>query len=192
MTVERLAQLLGAPDRRPAQVPWEDSAAVLDGLRLPADYRWLVDTYGEIRIRSDFGIYGPRRDRGGFAAFRAYTADAYEQVELVHEEPRFPETPDRPPYEMLPEPGGLLPWGGDNRGNYVFWLTADPDQDRWPVVVWIQDLELWDVFPGGTTAFLAALITGEYHLGRELLGSDSLPLWEFEADWNGRGGRPVA
>ncbi|GLW58757.1 SMI1/KNR4 family protein [Kitasatospora phosalacinea] len=186
MAVERLGEILGAPSTIPVPVPWEGSAVALNGLLFPADYRWLVDTYGEIRIRFDFGICIPRLDRGGFEAFSDYAADAYEQVELVHEEPRFPETSDRPPYEMFPAPGGLLPWGGDNRGNYVFWLTADPNPDRWPVVVWIQDLEQWDLFPGGTTAFLTAVLIGEYHLGQELLGSEDYPLWESAADWSGR------
>ncbi|MFE0463082.1 SMI1/KNR4 family protein [Kitasatospora sp. NPDC058965] len=182
--VERLGEILGGPDRRPVPVPWDRCASGPDGLRFPADYRWLVDTYGSISIRSDLRIWSPRLDNGGFEAFLAYTEDASGQAGPVHGTSRSAPTAARLPFDLFPAPGGLLAWGGDVRGNYLFWLTADPDPDRWPVVVWIQDLGHWDLFPGSAADFLVALLGGEYHLGRELLG-DQARLWAFEADWSG-------
>jgi hypothetical protein len=183
--VYKLREILGAPTRELVRVPWELGAIAPSGLRFPTDYQWLMDTYGSIRIRGDLRVWIPMKDRG-FDGFVWHTADAGEQVGVVHDDPKFDETADAPPYEMFPELGGLLAWGGDNRGNFLFWLTVDPDPDRWPVVVWIQDLEEWDLFPGGTVAFLVALLSGEYRLGDELLGDPNELLWEFEADWSSR------
>ncbi|MFJ8044088.1 hypothetical protein ACIRBX_26660 [Kitasatospora sp. NPDC096147] len=163
-----MADLLGPPAHQPAQVPWESATDAHPDLRFPTDYRWLIDTYGSIRIHEDLAVSGPMSTSfygEGFAGFLAMTADAYGQAELVHEEPRFPhETTPEPPYPMFPDSGGLLSWGSDTLGNSYFWLTQDPDPDNWPVVVFFGEAEVWDVFDGGLAAFLTALLTGEYHL----------------------------
>ncbi|MER5866676.1 SMI1/KNR4 family protein [Kitasatospora sp. NPDC002040] len=185
--MSRLGELLGPPTRRPAQVPWESAADAHPGLRFPADYRWLIDTYGSIRIHEDLLVSGPTRSGfygEGFAGFLAMTADAYDQAEQFHEEPRFPEIAPEPPHPMFPEPGGLLSWGGDTFGNYYFWLTQDPDPNRWPVVVWFGENEVWDVFDGGLAAFLAALLASEYHMTHEI-PLRSGPVHRFAGDWEG-------
>ncbi|MGW4646920.1 SMI1/KNR4 family protein [Kitasatospora sp. NPDC004289] len=186
--IDHLTDLLGPPTHHPAPVPWELAPAAHPDLRFPSDYRRLIDTYGSIRIREDLGIHGPSRKNyygEGFAAVIAATADVGDQVEYVHEEPKFPdETSPTPPYPMFPAPGGLLSWGGDTFGNYFFWLTNDQDPDTWPVVVWFQEIEVWDVFDGGLAAFLFSLLTGEYRMAGEIL-MDRGRLWHAIGDWNG-------
>ncbi len=69
--------------------------------------------------------------------------------------------PDRFPYAIFPEPGGLLEWGGNLNGDRCFWLTEDPDPDRWPVVVWFRGevaSRSWRREEGGMAAFLLRVV----------------------------------
>src|SRR5690606_34049934 len=54
------------------------------------------------------------------------------------------------------DPEDLLPWGIDEAGNVVWWLT----QGAWPVVANEARGEDWHRHEGGAVSFLAALLSG--------------------------------
>ena len=58
--------------------------------------------------------------------------------------------------EMPYAPADLLPWGIDEAGNVVWWLT----QDEWPVVANEARGEGWHRHEGGAVSFLVALLSG--------------------------------
>ena len=63
------------------------------------------------------------------------------------------------PYPFWPEPGGLLPFGGTDNGDTLFWLQRGSPDD-WPVVVWDRGRLGYELLDCGLTDFLAGLATG--------------------------------
>jgi hypothetical protein len=64
------------------------------------------------------------------------------------------------PYPCWPEPGGLLPFGATDNGDYLLWLTRGSPA-AWRVVVWDRRLGNFEVFDCDLTDFLAGLAGGE-------------------------------
>lgn len=188
--VERLAEVLGPPDRQPVPAPWERSRAEI-GFEFPSDYRELIDLYGSFRIYDELSVWGPnlRPDApgapGGFAGFvwnttqeggvGDYLAGAYEDGDLAE-----------CPYPVFPAPGGLLIWGNNPNGDHCFWLTEGDDPDRWPVAIWYRQLAKWDRFDGGVAAFLLEVVTDRYPLADEIAPrSEGVELVKQQGDWAG-------
>jgi hypothetical protein len=73
-----LAELLGPPQPDIVPVPWERAPAEV-GFQFPADYRWLIDTYGQIGINGELHVSGPGLrpsapgTPGGFEGFLHHT-----------------------------------------------------------------------------------------------------------------------
>lgn len=65
--------------------------------------------------------------------------------------------PERMPYPLFLEPGGLLSRGVTDNNDFFFWRTSG-ESDRWRVVVTDQ-IEWWE-FEGGMQKFLAGLLRG--------------------------------
>ncbi|MFF5125740.1 SMI1/KNR4 family protein [Streptomyces syringium] len=118
------------PPARPTggQGDWAAVEASL-GTRLPSDFKALVATYGRgefcdvIGLCTPFGEDNPVR----------LTAELLEDYGSSRE--MFPE---RYPYPLFPEPGGLIAWGLTDVGHHLCWLTVG-EPDSWPVVVWSRD-----------------------------------------------------
>ena len=88
---------------------------------------------------------------------------------------------DDPAYRTYPDAGGLLAWGENEAGDIFFWLTQDPDPDRWPVVMWACGPVCTFSFESGTVAFILALLDGD-HPASVLLSEPGLH-WSMNADW---------
>jgi len=143
------------------------------GLRLPPDYRDLVDTYGAGRFGNFITVFTPFVDNGYVNLLTQDTLalDAYRVMRAD-----FPETAPDPVY---PEPGGVLPWAQTDNGDVVYWRTDGPSE-RWPVVVIESRFGMHEQYTLTTTAFLAKLLDGT--LGSEILparpGRDRSPRFE--------------
>ena len=128
MPIDALLRLVPPPPK-PTEVAslkkWRDIERKL-GTKLPSDYREFVFAYGTGLFAGFYRVYNP------FAASE-YIA-LLPQVQTVCEMERdFKERePDLVPYPIYPDPGGLLPWGNDENGNYYFWLT-EGEPDEWAV-----------------------------------------------------------
>ncbi len=113
--------------------PAEPTPAADPELELPADYRALIARYG----------------LGNLAGLRLippadipYEAVRQRSALLDIETPYAPED--------------LLPWGIDESGNVVWWLT----EGDWPVVANEARGEEWHRHDGGAVSFLAAMLSG--------------------------------
>jgi len=118
-----LRDLLGAPSARVPRVNWDQVHARL-GLRLPADYREFIDTYGPGML-GDVRVTAPGAPGG---------MNLFELLERTHARTRgMAEEEYRPP--LYPEPGGIVCWGEDQRGSILGWGPGSDDPDDWLVVV---------------------------------------------------------
>ena len=130
--------------------PWEPIEAGI-GTALPQDYKDFVRVYGAGYFMEFLGVSVPRT-RNTNTRFES-------QVSLICE--TFADwRPEELPHPMWPDPKGLIPFGGTDNGDYLFWLPHGRPGD-WRVVVWDRGLQQFEVLNCGLTDFLAGLATGE-------------------------------
>ncbi|MFD8082862.1 hypothetical protein ACFV4F_14370 [Kitasatospora sp. NPDC059722] len=163
--LEDLVRLAGwTPLQGPPRVGW-DAAQRAAGIELPSDYREFVDVFGSGEFRGDLGVLdplpgpgGPAGDDGVRRMLRRTTEDVGPRFRAMRED-----SFDLCPYPVYPEPGGLLLWGGNYNGDHCFWLTADDDPDRWPVVLWDRGRfpDAWSRYDMGMAEFLLLVLAGE-------------------------------
>ena len=60
---------------------------------------------------------------------------------------------------LITEPEGLLPWGGTENGDTLFWLT-EGEADNWSVLINESHSPEFERYNEDMTSFLAKLITG--------------------------------
>lgn len=150
MTIEALIQAV-PPPRAPQATfdgPWEPIEAEL-GTPLPQDYKDFVRLYGYGNFLEIIGIHVP------------FSTSPYvrlvPQIPLICDALRGEE--DRP-YPLWPEPGGLIPFGKTDYGDFLCWLPRGEPED-WSVVVYDRGFGRFETFDCSLTTFLAGLVTGE-------------------------------
>lgn len=100
------------------------------GTGLPDDYKRFINAYGSGEFCDLLWLLNPFSTGEGMNLLHRLgpISDHYR----MGRDKYFPE---RCPYPIFPEPGGLLPLGGDTNGNNIFWITTGPP-DRWSVVLY--------------------------------------------------------
>lgn len=156
MALGELLKIVTPPDK-PREVPAKPNWAAVEkklGLQLPDDYKRYVTKFGSGVLGDFVHVYNPfSRDE--------YTCLQKRVEKVCGMQRHFRETEDHPvPYDIYPESPGLLPWGQDDNGNYLFWLTRGA-RNKWPVVVCSGRDDRSQLFEMGLTAFLARTFTGE-------------------------------
>jgi len=123
--VERLAAMAGLDVGQAARYDWAAVERSLAGLRLPSDYKRLVDTFPDGKFRDLVKVVRPESDDDylGYAGARLDDMRGFRD----DGDGEFPDP-------IFPEEGGLLPWGFGPSGELFFWLTKGDDPDRWPVL----------------------------------------------------------
>jgi hypothetical protein len=168
--VARLAALVGVTVERRHAYDWPAIESSL-GLRLPDDYKLLVETFPDgqfqdlLRLNRPGDSNEPADEFLGYHAWRLH--DLRELRDRGH----------RLAYPIHPEPGGLLPWASGPRSEPVFWLTGAGDPNAWPVVTADYDFADWREFPGSACEFLIEVVTGRFdggQFGRDLTGRGPL------------------
>ncbi len=152
MTIENLIKAV-PPPAAPSESfrgPWEPVEAEI-GRELPPDYKDFVRLYGG-------GYFFGGTVMICVAGAATPGARLERHVPLVCS--TFTPFDDRMPYRLWPEADGLIPLGGTNGGDQIFWLTED-DPAAWKVVVWGRGLGSFEVFDCDVTDFLAGLASGE-------------------------------
>lgn len=185
--IERLAAMM-PPPMRPTASPWHLAPAEV-GFQFPDDYRDFVDLYGCGLINDSLLIWTPSLEwdkvREGDAReqftglLSGAPSDMCDYFAELHED-----EPDENPYPMYPDEGGLIVWGKTHYSpNHFFWLTGDPDPNKWPVIAWNRSGD-WFRFDGGFGDFLLANLSGVFPESWWIVGDERPPTWEPILDWS--------
>ncbi|WP_143686930.1 hypothetical protein [Streptomyces sp. TLI_171] len=169
--MDLLAQLGLADPRPPLPV---DRSAVESwlGLRLPSDY-WESARRGSLLIGGAIELHAPDRAYLGMLPWTKHDV----RTEL--------RGAGRVPPPLHPAPGGLLPWGHTLGGRtFLLWNTADPEPDRWTVVLCDATRPEPLLDSGlGLTAFLETVVLDRVgHLGP--LPATAQPQWATPEPWS--------
>ena len=127
--------------------PWGPIEADL-GLTLPADYKDFVRLYGHGHFLGFLGVNVP-------ATANRYVHLTFSALMICNAH----RGADGLPYPLWPEPGGLLPFGSTDNGDYLCWLTGGRPEE-WSIVVWGRAFDHFQAFACDMTSFLAGLATG--------------------------------
>jgi len=156
MSLLKLKELV-APPPRPFEAgslaEWPAVEQKL-GLSLPVEYRDFILTYGTGQFANFYLIYNP------FSV--SEWVNLHTCVErLCNTAREFKrDWPETIPYQIFPDRRGLLPWGGDDNGNYYYWLTEGPP-DSWQVVSDEGRGEGFREYGRCMTDFLCEILTGK-------------------------------
>lgn len=124
------------PPRRPlhANGDWGAVEAAI-GLRLPADYKAFIGTYGSGTINNCLEIWNPFDFHGDIREEWRRCAAVYQDWEDLGREI---------PCLVFPQVGGLLPFGTLGDVNFLNWLTIE-EPDRWPFVYFDRDEGFFEI-----------------------------------------------
>lgn len=129
MTIDSLIKLLPPPG-----VPSETSDAswmiieITVGTPLPSDYKEFIGRYGTGRINEFIWIFNPFTKRSNVELL----TQQRRQIEIRQQLER--EYGESCPFPLHPSVGGLLPCGGTDNGDTIFWLTHGAPSS-WSIVV---------------------------------------------------------
>lgn len=152
---ERWRALVTPPEphaRRGPPVDWAQVESEL-GLRLPADYKAYIDTYGFGWVNRLVCVFHPTTK-----VPHINLARSNEDVE----EWDFPEVAEtQPPHPLGVGLGRLMWFGGTETQDALYWFADGEDPDRWPVVFRDEQAYEWLQYDLSLAGFLLALFTRE-------------------------------
>lgn len=125
-SVSRLKTLLSPPGEPVGVIADWNQVAEAWGTSFPKDYREFLTAYGAGMIDAYLVIATvvDSEDHGESTVSKLTSVAS----SLAQEDGEWP-------YPVWPENGGLICWGATVDSAVLYWDTADPDPDRWPVVV---------------------------------------------------------
>jgi len=136
---------------------WAKMTSLL-GKPLPNDFMWYIDTYGSGSISDFVYVFNPFSGNKNFN----FQIQVIEKLSILGSIKQS-EGEKVVPYSLCFEPGGLLPWGGDDNGDTFYWLTTAGSSDNWTVVLGQARGDDWEEYPFSMTVFLKKLLTKEIH-----------------------------
>ncbi|MGW0733159.1 hypothetical protein [Streptomyces sp. NPDC002851] len=125
------------------------------GTALPSDYKRLAELFGHGAFDGYLHIHVPE------AAFKS--DDLVRHTEWLGQWAKAHRSGLWEPYEVYPAPGGLLEWAGSEQADQFYWLTEDPDPDRWPILAKEDIPDSWQRFDGTTAEFIYRMLTDRQH-----------------------------
>ena len=159
MSIDALVAVLPPPEGvSPVTAARWDAVERQVGTALPPDYKAFIDRYGLGRIAEVLSVFTPFSDtpHANLLQQARGQLDARRELSLMLDEPLIP--------ALYPAPGGLLPFGGTDNGDVLFWLTqGEPEQ--WCVVVGDARSLEHETYPSGVAAFLADYVAGRLSSG---------------------------
>lgn len=156
---------VGKPDAPPGD--WEAVEQWL-GVRLPTDYKALVGD-GPARVFDEELVIASPFDPGHNDLVSQIRYGSWSLATLRQDYGGDYDV------ALFPQPGGLLCFGGDGGGGLYYWRTADPNPDRWTVLVSGRPViqEPGIDYACGLSTYIAGLIDGS-------IQSESLGDWPRE------------
>ncbi|NTU21995.1 SMI1/KNR4 family protein [Brevibacillus sp. HB1.2] len=99
------------------------------GVMLPNDYKQFVLTYGVGSIDDFIWVHNPFVENTALNLNEQMSdmLEAYNESRKNH--------PDHFKFPTFPEKGGILPWGGTDNGDELYWLTQG-DPENWKVLIY--------------------------------------------------------
>lgn len=150
-----LAAILGA-EPQPADVDWPSLERAL-GTELPADYKEFVSTFGAGMIDDHIIVCAP--------------GELLDHDEWTQECLALESDDDRP--DWLAPADRVISWGTSENGDHLGWqVNPSTPPSTWPMV-YKERGPHWQRFPGGFTASMAGLLTGDlqsWHMSSRLGG----------------------
>ncbi|WKU42760.1 hypothetical protein Q3V23_00990 [Streptomyces sp. VNUA116] len=153
ITLDALVRLCPPPADPPPAVNWAQAERAL-GTVLPADYKRLVETYGDGIFDETIWLLVP----GSAYDDCDLHTQTTERDEILNDLWEFEDKPAR----LQEEGARLLPWAfEEGTGAFLYWL-ARPGQhpDEWTVLYNEGRGPLWEHHDMGCLAFLSAVLTG--------------------------------
>jgi len=166
---------LVAPPNSPTEVPKHPDWDIVEGelaLSLPSDYKDFVTQYGSGLLGNFIRVFNP------FASSE-YLAlvPCVQRISKIRSESKTTEGDEEVPYGIYPNSPGIVPWGNDENGNTLYWLT-DGSPENWPIVVGEGRGRRWEQFALPMTTFLAKALKGDAKCN---IWPDDFP--DVDADW---------
>ncbi|MGH3441419.1 MAG: SMI1/KNR4 family protein [Nitriliruptorales bacterium] len=157
--VKRLADAVGLTNVVTKHYNWDAVEASIGGIRLPQDYKQLVETFPSGRFQRFVNIIRPGDMNYPDTEYLGYYRHRLDDMRNARKDPEDPATF---PYPIYPEDDGLLPWGDGPEGELFYWITSSPDPNEWPVVIADQTWTEWHSFSGTCCEFLLHVVHGQY------------------------------
>lgn len=155
MTVDHLKTIMAPPQAPVDSGDGEKWPEIQPGLPFPSDYKAFVSTFGSGRAADFIVIFNPFIDCPDVNFFDQLQAILGDLNELNQCDP------DYYSYPTFPAPGGLIPIGVTDNGDYIFW-AGDPniDSNSWKVAIISSRSPEVEYFDSGLTAFLTGFLSG--------------------------------
>lgn len=153
IALDALVRLCPPPAEPPPAVDWARAERAL-GTALPADYKRLVETYGDGVFDDTIWLLAP----GSAHSDCDLLAQTRERDEILAELWEF----EARPAGLLEAGGRVLPWAfEEGTGAFLYWLARDDRHpDDWAVLYNEGRGPLWEAHDTGCSAFLLAVLTG--------------------------------
>lgn len=152
--VDALVRLCPPPTGPPPAVDWTRAERVL-GAALPADYKQLVETYGDGIFDDTIWLLVPDSAYGE-CDLHAQTTERDEILADLWE------MGEEKPAGLLEAGARVLPWAfEEGTGAFLYWLARPGQQpDEWTVLYNEGRGPMWEHHDTGCSAFLLAVLTG--------------------------------
>ena len=127
------------------------------GILLPPDYKAFIDCYGTGSFDDFIIVYNPFAENEYLNLF--FALDTLHQADQQTQLPGESAWTAVHPFELYPEPEGLLPWGcTTNLGDMFFWQIEGPPE-TWETVFYNLRNGEYEVWKYPLTEFLYRLLT---------------------------------
>lgn len=143
--LDLLLALVPAPNRGGSDVDWPEVERGL-GVRLPEDYKLLINSYGEGSFDDFIWVLHPTTTNPNLR-LDTQTRLARSALSEVN--------------DTFAAPDELMPWAMTDNGDTCYWLMRDrdADPDRWPVAVNEGRGPMWVVADLSASAWLEAVLS---------------------------------
>ena len=143
------------PARTPLLVPdWADIERRL-GLRLPLDYRRLVETYGQGSFDRFLWVLQPSETNQNLDLVRQHGT----QLDALR---ALRDSGEAMPFGVEESAEELVPWAVTDNGDVCHWVvSASDDPNEWSVAVNEARGSQWESFGLTATEFLVAVLSGD-------------------------------
>ncbi|MEV5998996.1 hypothetical protein AB0M25_06830 [Streptomyces griseomycini] len=152
--VDGVVAVTGWDTTRMRTVDWAAVEGRL-GTALPSDYKRLVEIFGPGSFDGYLDLDVPD------SPFKE--GDIVRHTRWLGEWARTHGSDLWRPYEVYPAPGGVLQWASSEQADGFYWLTGDPDPDKWPVLAKEDIPDSWVRFDGTTAEFVHRVLTDPGH-----------------------------